>query len=357
MMKNFNSILGLMIAGMGSSAFAADCTPQQLQQILQPATAQNPSVILNCSVQLPASAQISKQLIFEGESSSNVSLDCNGAAVNATYGNPSILIRSTQKANLWSVPKNIQIQNCKISGALRIHGMASNGEGKLVRESSYTAGHTQRVQQAAPSQIKLDNLTLYAGDRNMMYFTPGVNHVTLSNSKFQGKSSALALYLDAESAHNVIENNTFDVQTNKREIIAVDGSAHNVIRNNQFINPLNGAVFLYRNCGEGGTIRHQTPSYNQIVDNQIQLNKHVKTSVLWLGSRNGNRNYCGADAGYAFGSSQSDLDYAENNQVSANQVQLKKIKWYEFWIKWAAPNVIRVDSMNNQVANNKVSYR
>lgn len=357
MMKKLTYLLGMMAVVQGTSVFAADCTSQQLQQILQPATAQNPSVLLSCSVQLPASAQISKQLIFEGEQSSNLNLDCNGATVNATYGNPSILIRSTQKANLWSVPKNIQIKNCHISGALRIHGMASNGEGKLVRESSYTDGHTQRVQQAAPSQIKLDNLTLYAGERNMMYFAPGVNHVTLSNSKFVGKSSALALYLDAESGHNIIENNTFNVQTNKREIIAVDGSAHNMIRHNQFVNPLNGAVFLYRNCGEGGTIRHQTPSYNQVMNNDIQLNKRLKTPVLWLGSRNGNRNYCGADAGYAFGSSQSDLDYAEHNQVAANQMQLKKIKWYEFWLQWSAPKAIRVDSMNNQVANNKISYR
>lgn len=342
--------------GLGSTAhvWANGCSPEKIQQVLQPADSQNKSVNIDCSLTLPAKAKVTKQLIFEGEQASNLTLDCNGATIQATDAKPSVLIRSQLHNATWSIPQHIEIKNCSIASSLRIHGVASNGEGKYLRESSVRAGHTERTQQAAPHHIVLDNLSMIAGDSNMMYFAPGAHHITLKNSKFEGKTSGLALYLDAETADNLIENNTFNVQTNTRETIAVDGSANNKFQHNTFIRPNNGAIYLYRNCGEGGTIRHQTPSGNLITQNRFELSRSDKLPVIWIASRNGHRNYCDLDQGYAFGSSINNDDLAQYNSVTDNTFVMKKMSRLYLWLTGKRHKLVRVNAQPNSVTGSRI---
>lgn len=336
------------------------CSAQKLQEILQPASKQHPSVYVDCSLTLPDKSKISKQLIFAGEQASNIVFDCNGAEINATYAKPSILITSKRQQasqhqeEQWLVPHHIVIKNGKIVGSLRIHGMAANGEGELLKASSHQAGHTKRAQQAAPHHIVLDKLTLMARQHNMLYIAPGVHHITLKNSQFMGPTDGLALYLDAETSHNVIENNIFNVHTKTREVIAVDGSAYNIIRHNRFVHPQHGAIYLYRNCGEGGTVRHQTSAHNQIIQNQFELSLTGKLPLIWLASRNGHRNYCDEDSGYVFGSSINDKDLATHNIVSQNFFNFKKLPKLYQWTMNIKERLIRMNAQPNQVSSNQV---
>lgn len=361
-------------AAIASETASTICTAQKqaqkLQEILQPATPEQPSVYIDCSLNIPKNAKISKQLIFAGEQASHIVFDGNGAQIQATYAKPSVLITSQQQANqhqtnqhqtnqhesVWQVPHHITIKNAQIIGSLRIHGMAANGEGEYLRNSSHEAGHTERAQQAAPHHIILDNLTLIGGEHNMMYFAPGVQYVSLKNSHFEGKTDGLALYLDAESGHHVIENNVFQIQTKSRELLAIDGSAYNQIRHNQFIEPRHGAIYLYRNCGEGGTVRHQTASYNQLTDNRFVITRRSKWPLIWIGSRNGRRSYCDADQGYQFGSSLNDADLAQHNVVSGNQFMLKKMTGLAWWMRGIKRQLIRVDVQPNQVGTNPLIH-
>lgn len=333
------------------------CATQKLEEVLQSATSEQPSVYIDCSLTIPKNAIISKQLVFAGEQASNIVFDGNGAEINATHAEPAILITSkldSPHQKIWQVPHHITIKNVQIRGSLRIHGMAANGEGELLRQSSHQAGHSKRAQQAAPHHIVLDNLSLMAGQHNMMYFAPGVHQVTLKNSDFSGKTAGLALYLDAESSHNIIENNRFNVDTKSRELIAVDGSAHNIIRRNTFIDPPHGAIYLYRNCGEGGTVRHQTSGYNQIIQNQFELSVSSQLPLIWLASRNGHRNYCDADNGFAFGSSLNDKDLAQNNSVCHNTFNLKKIPKLIRWVMKTDDRLIKVSAQPNEVNCNRI---
>ncbi len=329
---------------------------QLLQEVLQPATSKQSSVYINQSLTLPKNSKISKQLIFEGDQATNLIFDANGADIQALYSQPSILISSKQQQDVWQVPHHITIKNATIKGALRIHGMAANGEGELLKQSSHQTGHTVRAQQAAPHHIQLDHLRLIAGKHNMMYLAPGVHHVTLKNSHFVGKTPALALYLDAESSHNTIENNQFDVQTKTREVIAIDGSAHNIIHRNTFINPQHGAIYVYRNCGEGGTVRHQAPEYNQITQNYFQVSSNSKLPLVWLASRNGRRNYCDADQGYNFGSSMNNHDLATHNTVTQNFFNLKKLPTWYRWTMNAKARVIRMNDQPNESQHNEITH-
>jgi parallel beta-helix repeat protein len=142
----------------------------------------------------------------------------------------------------------------------------------------------------------------------------------VKQSIFTGTSTSVAIYLDAESANNDIERNTFAVKTKSREQIAIDASANNRIVGNTFDNPLNGGIFLYRNCGEGGTIRHQAPQRNDIIGNTFRYeNTGRPKPAVWLGSRQGDSRFCFNDPAYPFGSSLSSRDFAQYNSVTANR--------------------------------------
>jgi parallel beta-helix repeat protein len=197
-------------------------------------------------------------------------------------------------------------------------GMGRNGQAPEVRESSHKEGHTQRAQAAAPTGILISGVEIEAARGIPIYLAPGVTRVTIENSKLTGWSSSVGIYLDAESANNVIRNNTFSLRAG-REVIAVDGSADNRIESNRFEHLSYGGIYLYRNCGEGGTVRHQTPHGNVIAGNRFDTaSLGLRACGIWLGSRNGRRYYRHDDDGYPFGSSVDDRDFADDNTLTGN---------------------------------------
>lgn len=251
---------------------------------------------------------------------SDTVIDGKGGLFND--GKVTYLYISSKKASEgWIQTTNVTIKNCTIRGGIRILGLGKNGQASGVKESSLSLGHTERAQLAAPSNIILQNVVFEASEGlTPLYLAPGTTYVTVENSSFLGEStgSGPIVYLDAESGHNVFRNNQFSMKSS-REVIACDGSAHNLFEGNTFNTITKGGIYLYRNCGEGGAIRHQTPNYNVIRDNIFNLNGLVSGNYgIWLGSRNGNKNYCDADAGYSFGSSIDNRDFADNNTVYDN---------------------------------------
>lgn len=232
-----------------------------------------------------------------------------------------LVIRSKEAEKGWDVPERITIRNGRIRGSIRIFGLGVNGEAPKVRESSHREGHTARAQAAAPRAIFLEDLQIEADHRIPLYLGPGVTGVTVRNCTFTGWSASTTVYLDAESGGNRIEGCTFDVRSG-REVMAVDGSATNIITGNRFLQTPFGGIYLYRNCGEGGTVRHQTPQGNVIENNFFNVKDLRQGSYgIWLGSRQGRRSYCEEDAGYTFGSSIDNRDFADHNILHGNVFQ------------------------------------
>lgn len=247
-------------------------------------------------------------------------IDCKGGLYND--GKPTYIVISSKKTtNGWIQTKNITIQNCRINGAIRIVGLGVNGQAEDVKQSSLSLGHTERAQSIAPTNIKLLNVIISGvSNKTLLYIAPGTTYVTVENSTFSGENtgSGPIIYFDAESGHITFRNNIFTT-TGNREVIACDGSAYNIIDGNRFENVVKGGIYLYRNCGEGGTVRHQTPNHNTIINNTFKLSGLLLGNYgIWLGSRNGNRSYCDADDGYPFGSSIDNRDFADNNIVNSN---------------------------------------
>ena len=232
-----------------------------------------------------------------------------------------MVIRSKVTEKGWDVPERITIRNGKIRGSIRIYGLGVNGEAVKVRESSHREGHTARAQAAAPRAILLEDIQIEADHRIPLYLGPGVTGVMVRNCTFTGWSASTTVYLDAESGGNRIEGCTFDMRSG-REVVAVDGSATNTIVGNRFLQAGYGGIYLYRNCGEGGTVRHQTPQGNVIENNFFNV-KDLRSGGygVWLGSRQGRRSYCEEDAGYPFGSSIDNRDFADHNILRGNIFQ------------------------------------
>lgn len=270
-------------------------------------------------------ARVSRPVLIEGADASGAGLDCGGGAIgregqSVTTRQPTIAVWSRAEGAGFSRPTDVFIRNCTVHGSVRIWGMGAGGSMSDLKPSSQSQGHTLAAQRAAPTRVELTRLDIRATGSIPVYVGPGVTAVTLSGSRLTGRSVSVGVYLDAESRDHVIENNLFDLVTG-REQVAVDGSAFNRISRNRFNLRGRGGIFLYRNCGEDGVIRHQTPSDNQITDNVFSRVSIFRPRTIVIGSRNGGRRYCSDDRGFPFGSSISDADYAERNTVARNRTE------------------------------------
>jgi hypothetical protein len=328
--------------GPGGEA-SAPCSAQKLAEITAAASDTSREVRVSCSFTLTHDAVITKRLVLEGTAASGARIDCAGATLDGGPGTPNhgrdmIEIRSRKvTSSEWEAPEDIAIRECRIIGSVRVLGMGKNGEAPDVRESSRLQGHTERARQAAPKNITLSRMFITAVGRTPLYLAPGVSRVTLEESELDGEATSVGVYLDAESTENILRDNYLHVTSRqtyasglyvrKREEIAVDGSSRNLIIGNRLSTLEGGGIYLYRNCGEGGTVRHATPSDNQIIDNVFYYRDYDGGNpAVWLGSRSNDfwegRWYCGDDAGYPWGSSADDRSFATNNLVTQNKIHV-----------------------------------
>jgi hypothetical protein len=305
------------------------CSAQEMRELTAAPDAADTPFRLTCRAGLNG-RPVLRRVLIEGAEASGAGVDCGGGSLGrpgarTTTQTPTVAIWSRRidgAVPLWSRPTDIFLRNCTVHGAIRIWGMGVGGRIDDLRNSSRTPGHTVAAQAAGPSHISLTGLSFTATGSIPLYVGPGVTQVTVDGGRFGGRSDSTAVYLDAESAGAVIRNVGFDIRT-PREIIAVDGSARNTITGNRFVlgghAGSGGGVFLYRNCGEDGVIRHQTPSDNVITDNVFTGASLLPPRTVVVGAREGGRRYCGDDRGWPFGSSLDDGDHATGNIVARNR--------------------------------------
>lgn len=324
---------------------ARDCTPEETDWvralIADDAPPREYRVYLDCSLQFEPDDVVYKRLILEGPEASGVTIGCNGAKIDGGRDTPNaneemIQVVSRLEGTDWKRPSHITVRDCNIVGKIRIWGMGRNGEAAAVRESSrLDADHVKRVKNAAPRGITLDNLTITATG-TALYIAPGVTFVTLRNSELKGSGTRTAIYLDAESARNTIENNYIHVKIFDEWFlgvnrlgpqISVDTSSNNQITDNWFSALEGGGIYLYRNCGEGGTVRHGSSKNNQILRNAFPYNVYDGDNpAVFIGSKGQwyrsflDLGFCDEDDGFPWGSSYSDDDHAQNNVVEDNQI-------------------------------------
>ena len=272
------------------------CSAEKMAELTAAPTASNYRVVLNCTPNFTTPATIRKQVVFEGEEASFTGLDCKGGTISkpaipgSDDDNPeAVIIRSKKlSAGNWSVPDMVYIRNCNITGGgVRIYGMGRNASADDVKASSKNVTHTLDARQAAPYAVQLDDVTITSPSAINVYAGNGVVDLDLINSTVTNNGKNPVVYLEAETIGAFINNNEFSIANPGREYIAVDGSQSNQITNNTFQNPVRGGIFLYRNCGEDGSIRHATPTSNQITGNRFVYTSTPLRHGIWVGSRGG----------------------------------------------------------------------
>jgi len=340
----------LLFSGLCASSAAADdvaCSAAKHNEVRERASATRPHVYVNCNLTLSSTDVITKTIRVNGSDASDLTVNCNGARIDGTgsVNEDAAMIRissrmvtradgscvkdATGNYCSYEAPENVTFRDCKIKGRTNISGMG--GVPDVTRHADYT----EKVRAYGPKNIRFENVTVTADNDIAFYVYPGVSGFQLLSSSVSGVSDSVAIYLDAESLRHTIKNSSITVNT-ARELIAVDGSSYNRILNNYFSYTSDGGIYLYRNCGEApgdlpqtrgnGSIRHSVPRNNVIINNRFSNGDYDGSNPnIFLGSRNGNRNYCDADLdkdgnAYPWGSSASNLDYARYNVVMQNQI-------------------------------------
>lgn len=244
--------------------------------------------------------------------------------------------------NILIEASDVIVRNGTVRGEIRARAPMY---GRVLEEWNKTPYWTEKIREAAPSRPRLFDLTIDGpGDTHQVYFGPGVTGGRVRNCKFVGRSKGPSVYLSMESGEHKFVSCKFNARLGaKREVIAIDGSKYNLIAECVFKRCWHGGIYIYRNSGENGTIRHQTPEWNVIRNNKFDLNKmalvrlglstllppEVPHGVI-IGSRQGSRlNHNSLDDGYPWGSSASNLDHAKYNTVIDNQF---RGDWLKRWV-------------------------
>lgn len=363
----------LLLAGLAATAAADPCPASKVVEVLSPASETNPEARIEtaCDLILPPGSVVTKRVTFLGEGASGASLQCNGASFEGGRGEVNfrqdmILVASRKVGSRsWQRPENIRIENCTVTGSVRVLGITSVADHRRLsrcegNDEPGCAGFTRRAQDIAPRRIAFRRMTISGVGRNPFYLGIGVTESSLADSELKGDSDGIGIYLDAESAHNVIRNNSIHVRTGDSKgnpQIAIDGSAYNIIAGNRFSALNRGGIYLYRNCGERGAVRHQAPQYNRIINNVFFYdrfdgkapgnpfkdvdNHHGIIPAVFLGSRQGRRPDCDADNDVPFGSGASGRDFAQHNIIADNRI-----------VKLSATRMIAVNDEANELHNN-----
>lgn len=320
----------LVVAAATSAAGGAGalpCSAAVMARLTAPRNEQEAEFRLTCSVRLKPGESIPRQLLLEGAAASGATIDCSGGTIGyippkGTGTVRALLIRSVRRGSAsdlrWSRPADIRIRNCTLIGGLFTRGVDPGPRYEEEARLSRRADWTEVAQRAGPTRISVVDSRIHARGVIPVYLGPGTTAFTLARTRIRGKAS-LAIYMDQESARNRIENNEIDLASTRRELIAVDGSAHNIIRANRLVLRTGDGVWLYRNCGERGVIRHQTPSYNRITGNIFVHPAGTRHKPIVENGRT-RRKYCSLDDGYPFGSSVDDRDGGHDNILSDNRI-------------------------------------
>lgn len=291
------------------------------------ATKSDPEVTLECSLTLPSTAFVTKRLVLAGSASSGVIVQCSCDANRCTTLDGDILFAAFDTDR----PENITVRNCRITGDVRIGAAPAASQ---TRRRDFEAW----IRARAPRRITFDNVNIAGSGHDRFYVNWGVTDTKLINSVIEGEASGVPIYLAPHSSRTLIKNNQIRTvttapgitKTTERESIAIDGSDHNQIISNWFGALNRGGIYLYRNCGENRGIRHTTPSHNHIINNVFLYRSYDGPNpAVYLGSRDGDpprfhiggwRNYCDDDAGFPWGSSADDQDFATHNVVMGNLI-------------------------------------
>ena len=293
----------LLVVGLLSA-----CVPPFVERPVEPRGTVSPgSQLIGCDqadqrVVVTSDAHLDPACVYRAGfdiTASDVEFDCRGARVEDVDRTLRIGILVTAPAD---VPlSHIRVRNCVVKGFNNNMRVTREGFKQLARGAEYENGF---------QDIVLENNHLYSSRGSGIFVDGYVTGVTMRDMDIAG-SGGVGIYLEAGSKGSTVEGNhlhrngfagtgpegtVFDLgggtlvryQSTGREGLAIDGSSDNRVVGNRFEDNANGAILVYKNCGEYVTLRPQswwTRPYgadrNLIEGNVISR----EDQGVWVGSR------------------------------------------------------------------------
>jgi len=213
-------------------------------------------------------------------SSSNTTLDCNGAQIAPT-DKPGVKVGGEIDS--------VTVKNCYVVGGL---GIAVTPPKRLEGESN------DDYRKRSPTNIVVTNVHVTKSTNVGIYIHHHVVGALVKDSIIEDNNRP-GMYLGAESQGNTIRNNLIrdngfrsedggmSIAWNRREGIAVDASAQNVIEDNQLENNAFGGILLYKNCWEhAATNPNSWQRIQHSHSNVVRNNRFSKMGIgVWVAAR------------------------------------------------------------------------
>lgn len=298
------------------------------------------SVVIDCSraaerLELTVSSHLDPTCTYTGGiviATSGVTLDCQGARVvrPQTSGERTIYV----EAPLGVALTDVTVRNCHVEGGVNAFKISRAGF------RDYPEGEEFLTPTA---NILIEDNT-FSGSRGVGVFIDAyVEDVLLLGNTIENAGST-GIYLETGSRRNRVEANHIahngDIENGPagqrrtvfgtdlwfwgvgREGLAIDGSFENEIVGNVFNDNRNGAILLYKNCGEypesGRYFERRFPADDNLIEgNVIVRERHG----VWVGSRMGENTLpmdCTDDAYVDSGLTRVVLDFAADNTIRGN---------------------------------------
>lgn len=262
---------------------------------------------------------------------SNVTLDCKGATIDAAVDQGvGILISTPNDVDL----SGVTVTGCHVDGFLNNLRVRRDDARFLPAGSEYLAN---------TADITLTGNEFSGSHGVGVYVDAYVSDVTITGNDIHDTGSS-GIYLEAGSRNNTIEGNSlvhngytengadgeaFDLGGTTvwywgtgREALSIDGSIDNVVRGNTFARNSFGAVFLYENCGEfvnkPNWFERRVPAARNLIEgNDIS----DELNGVWVGSRMGENTLpmdCSDEPYVDEAGKQVTLDHAPDNTIRGN---------------------------------------
>jgi hypothetical protein len=195
---------------------------------------------------------------------------------------------------------NVVVRNCVVRGFSNNMRIRREGFKELTVGSEYENPF---------ANIRVENSHFYDSEASGVFVDGYVTGVTLSGLEV-ARSGAVGVYLEGGSKGTVVENSDIHHNGYKditpegvpiivggvelryrsagREGLAIDGSRDNVIRTTTFHHNAQGAIFLYKNCGEDATTQpdgwwHRPyGSSGNVIEGNVMANED---NGVWIASR------------------------------------------------------------------------
>jgi len=266
----------------------------------------------------------------------NITLDCRGATIEDPEGNQAVGVLAHGGTNFAMA--NVSVRNCIIQGFFNNFRVTRDGIRDLepgqetINSYSHIELRNSRILRSRGAGIVIDIFVSGITVRDVEVAESGGVGIALEGGSRSNRIVHSHIHDNGFGDVDPVNGIPFDVAgiryrllSTGREGISLDGSHNNRISQNRFENNSNGAITLYRNCGDMGPEGPNQSWLRRFGADNNRIRRNTFTNEVfgvWVGARMSQNQLlrnC-IDAAYVSGPGfRIHQDFAKRNRILANK--------------------------------------